>query len=275
MTLIPADTKDSKDPSADPISGLAAEGSSHPHQDQFIPPPAYSETDESCSAVPTPDYSISSSSAPPLAPIPGYKAPLVPPEKIPESNAIDSNYPVNLVGPLHILGSVKSHSSITLSNHVTVEGKVSSSSWILLEKNVVVHGKVDASGSIKLRDGVHVTDKADASGSIEYEFPYFLRALRQRLISSRLSNGISVGGKVSASGNVNLTGGENGISVHGKVTASGRIEMKGWVEIGEDVDCNGSCKFQGYGPPDSKYSLKVGGKIKPRGACTLEGNITT
>jgi len=83
---------------------------------------------------------------------------------------------------------------------------------------------------------------------------------------------VSVGGKVDASGHVILDGGENGIQVIGKVSSSGRVEIRGWVEIGGDVDCSGNCKIQAYGPPGSKYCVKVSGRINPRGSCTMEGN---
>lgn len=156
MTLIPADTKDLRGPvpvNPEPMH----EGFNQPPPFGHIPPPAYSETDDSVVAGPS---SVA-------AQTPGYKAPLAPPEKVPESNGINASGSVNLEGPLHILGAAKSSSSVTLSKHVTVEGKVSSSSSILLEGTVVVNGKVDASGSVKLRNNVSVLDKVNASGSIE------------------------------------------------------------------------------------------------------------
>jgi phage baseplate assembly protein gpV len=150
MTLIPADTKDLK---GQPVAEPTGEPSNY--QEPLIPPPAYSETDESISVV---ARSVET---------PGYKPPPAPPEKIPQSNAINASKSVNLEGPLHILGAAKSSAGVTLSNNITVEGKVSSSASILLEGGVVVNGKVDASGSVKLRNGVSVLEKVDASGSIE------------------------------------------------------------------------------------------------------------
>jgi len=149
MTLIPADTKDTREQAMVPI----AEASSH--RDGAIPPPAYSETDETMVG------SVESLGTPPVnMELPGYRPPLLQPQKIPQSNAINANQAVNLEGPLHILGAAKSSS--------TVEGKVSSSSSITLGNNVIVNGKVDSSSTIKLRNNVRVLEKVDASGSVEY-----------------------------------------------------------------------------------------------------------
>lgn len=156
MTLIPADTKDLKGP-VPVIPEPMVEGLNQPPPFAHVPPPAYSETDESAVAGPS---SVAAQN-------PGYKAPLVPPEKVPESNGINASSSVNLEGPLHILGAAKSSGGVTLSKHVTVEGKVSSSASILLEETVVVNGKVDASGSVKLRNNISVLEKVSASGSIE------------------------------------------------------------------------------------------------------------
>jgi hypothetical protein len=157
MTLIPADTKDTREQAMVPI----AEASSH--RDGAIPPPAYSETDETMVG------SVESLGTPPVnMELPGYRPPLLQPQKIPQSNAINANQAVNLEGPLHILGAAKSSSSVTFFNTVTVEGKVSSSSSITLGNNVIVNGKVDSSSTIKLRNNVRVLEKVDASGSVEY-----------------------------------------------------------------------------------------------------------
>jgi cytoskeletal protein CcmA (bactofilin family) len=89
----------------------------------------------------------------------------------------------------------------------------------------------------------------------------------------RLSDGISVGEKVNASGHVVLEGGEKGIHIVGKVSASGYIQIKGWVVIDGDVDCSGNCKIQSYGPVGSKHSVRIAGKVKPNGMLTVEGDV--
>ena len=229
MTLIPADTKDLKGslidaPPAPTLENKHQHQPSPIHDDTIPPPPEYSETDPSIAGTSSrsrsvtlapfesglPTFAASSSSAPTTPLTPGYHAPLSPPEKIPESDAVKSSRAVNLTGPLRILGSVKSSGSVTLCHDIIpIHGRVSSSSWILLERNVYVDDKVDASGSVKLKSNVYVGGKVDASGSIE------------------IFDGVTVGEKVDASGSVTLDGGERGIRVEGSVKSSGKVWLGG------------------------------------------------
>lgn len=170
MTLIPADTKG---PSED---GYPAppQATTSPFPNPIFPNQAPSESDFDAEHPPpyTPIDSPTTSSTRDIPPF-GARDPQVPlvpsfdaAVKIPESNGINAHTAVNIVGPLHVLGAVKSSSSVTLTKKIIVDGKVSSSSSIVLENDITVQDKVDASGHITLRDGVKVGGKVDASGHI-------------------------------------------------------------------------------------------------------------
>ncbi len=172
MTLIPGETKDVKGPSQDGYP-VPPHATTNPYPNPILQDQAYSESDFDFEHPPpyTPTDSMTSStrdifpsSGSNLEPhnLPAF----APAARIPESNAINANTAVNLTGPLHVLGPVKSSSSVTLAKNIIVDGKVSSSSWILLEKDISVEGKVDSSSKITLKDRVKVGGKVDASGSI-------------------------------------------------------------------------------------------------------------
>lgn len=169
--IIPADIKDVKGPIPDSTEHNENARSAHP--DTLPPPPSYeesvvgpiSEDGRSSSSFPPPPSHTSSSRSAPLSP--GYRAPLAPPEKVPQSGGLNASNPIKLEGPLYIDGAAKSSSTIQLRKFVTVDGKVDSSSNVTLSDDVVVTGKVDSSSTVKLRNNVNVLGKVDASGSIE------------------------------------------------------------------------------------------------------------
>jgi hypothetical protein len=176
MTLIPQDTKDVKGPSEDGYPAPPPQATTNPFPNPILQNQSYSSSDFDSEHPPpyTPTDSLSSSTRD-LPPAPETRQPelfLGPSPasassaRIPESNAISANSPVNLTGPLRVLGAVKSSSSVSLQKNVFVEGKVSASSWILLEDDVTVEGKVDSSSKITLKNRVKVAGKVNASSSI-------------------------------------------------------------------------------------------------------------
>ncbi len=61
-----------------------------------------------------------------------------------------------------------------------------------------------------------------------------------------------------------------GIRVGGKVSSSGSVTITGIVQIGEEIDAGGKVSIRRY----KKGILDVGGKISAPSGCMIEGDLT-
>lgn len=130
-----------------------------------------------------------------------------------------------------------------------MDGKVNSSSSITLTNGIFVAEKINSSSRIKIDGaelGARIGGKVDASGSVE-------------ILGGEGSVGVDVGEKVSASGSVLLVGGKGGVRIKGKVSASGGIEIRGDVTVGEEISSSGKVKI--YCNDIDGGRLKFGGKV--------------
>jgi len=226
---------------------------------------------EDMGGVAPPPYSVhaSDSASPGQAPASIYSASTLPPPppftpsqptKVQESDAISASHSVNITGPLHVLGKVSSSSSVTLTNSITVDGKVNSSSSISLINGIIVGDKVNSSSKIKIDGGelgADIKGKVSASGSVE-------------IFGGEGMVGVDVREKVSASGSILLVGSRGGVRILGKVSASGGIEIRGDVSVGEEVSASGKVKI--FCNHHDGGRLKVGGKISGS-SVSIEGHL--
>ncbi len=100
----------------------------------------------------------------------------------------------------------------------------------------------------------------------------FLLPVQALIGGPRLKNGISVADKVDCSGACSLDGGSRGIFVGGKVNASGAIDITGRVEIVGPIKSSGRIRIQSGG---EKALMRLGSKVECSGACIIEGNVET